>query len=251
MNRSLNNNLTRAVLGAVLTLITCASSASAQAAPEAAKTNVNSVQTFYLANVNEPKETDEIIVALRDVLDPSDKIFLAQSQNAIVVSAPPEQLLVAQKLLKDLDRPRKTYRLVYNITETEEDKRVGSQNFAIAVVSGSRTTFKNGSKIPVATGSYSSGASGTQTQFTYLDIGLNIDASLDESVNGIRLRTKVERSSVTEDKSISGVNEPIVRQMVLEGTSILTPHKQVMLGSLDIPGSTRHLELGVTLELVP
>jgi type II secretory pathway component GspD/PulD (secretin) len=251
MNRSHNSNLTRAVLGAVLTLIICASSASAQSATEAAKPNVNSVQTFYLTNVNEVTEANEVVVALRNMLDPSDKVFLVPSQNAIFVSASPDQLLVAQKLLKDLDHPRKTYRLIYTITETEEDKRVGSQNFAITVVSGARTTIKNGSKIPVATGSYSSGASGTQTQFTYLDIGLNIDASLAESVNGVRLRTKVERSSVTEDKSISGVNEPIVRQMVLEGTSILTPHKQVMLGSLDVPGSTRHLELGVTLELVP
>jgi type II secretory pathway component GspD/PulD (secretin) len=251
MNRSHNSNLTRAVLGAVLTLIICASSASAQSATEAAKPNVNSVQTFYLTNVNEVTEANEVVVALRNMLDPSDKVFLVPSQNAIFVSASPDQLLVAQKLLKDLDHPRKTYRLIYTITETEEDKRVGSQNFAITVVSGARTTIKNGSKIPVATGSYSSGASGTQTQFTYLDIGLNIDASLAESVNGVRLRTKVERSSVIEDKPVSIVNEPIVRQMVLEGTSILIPHKQVMLGSLDIPGSTRHLELGVTLELVP
>ena len=36
----------------------------------------------------------------------------------------------------------------------------------------------------------------------------------------------------------------------LEGTSILTPGKQVMLGSLDVPGSTRHLELGVVVEVV-
>jgi hypothetical protein len=43
----------------------------------------------------------------------------------------------------------------------------------------------------------------------------------------------------------------VIRQTVLEGTSILTPGKQVMLGSLDVPGSTRHLEMGVVVEVVP
>jgi type II secretory pathway component GspD/PulD (secretin) len=239
------------ILGVALALLFSGPDTRAQTAPTVAKPNSNSVQTFYLTNVNEPKEVNEVVVALRNLLDAGDKVFLVPSQNAIFVSAPPDQLMLAQKLLKDLDQPKKTYRLTYTIIETDEGKRVGNQHFAIIVVSGGRTTFKNGSKVPVMTGTSNLGNATSKTEFTYLDVGLNIDASLDESVNGVRLRTKVERSSVAEERAGVGAEDPVIRQTVLEGTSILIPGKQVTLGSLDVPGSTRHLELGVVVEVVP
>jgi type II secretory pathway component GspD/PulD (secretin) len=243
--------LASGILGVTLALVSSRPDAWAQTAPTAGKPNSNSVQTFYLSNVNEPKEVNEVVIALRNLLDPGDKVFLVPSQNAIFVSANPEQLMLAQKLLKDLDRSKKTYRLTYTIAETDDGKRIGSQHFAVIVVSGGRTTFKNGSKVPVLTGASNLGTATSKTEFTYLDVGLNIDASLDESVNGVRLRTKVERSSVAEEKTGVGADDPVIRQMVLEGTSILIPGKQVMLGSLDIPGSTHHLEVEVILEVIP
>jgi hypothetical protein len=85
---------------------------------------------------------------------------------------------------------------------------------------------------------------------TYLDIGMNFDASLDESPSGTRLRTKVEQLGVAEEKSGVGFPDPIIRQTALEGTSILTSGKPLILGSLDVPGSTRHLDVEVVMELL-
>jgi len=65
------------------------------------------------------------------------------------------------------------------------------------------------------------------------------------------LKSKVEQSGVGEQSTIAGVQEPVVRQTVLEGTSILTMGKPLMLGSVDVPGSTRHLDIEVMMELVP
>ena len=206
------------------------------------------VQTFYLTNVSQHSDGDEIVTAVRNILTPEAKVYFVPNQNALILSATPDQLLIAQKVLNDLDRPRKTYRLSYTITEMDGPKRIGTQHFAMVVVSGGRTTLKQGSKFPIATGVYNPG-SGTQTQFTYLDVGLNFDASLDESANGVRLRTKVERSSISEEPSGVGTQDPIVRQTVLEGTSILTPGKPVVLGSLDVPSSTRHLDIEVAMEI--
>jgi len=47
-----------------------------------------------------------------------------------------------------------------------------------------------------------------------------------------------------------GAQDPIVRQTVMESTSFLTQGKPLMLGSVDIPGSTRHLDVEVVMELV-
>ncbi|WP_345945155.1 secretin N-terminal domain-containing protein [Granulicella sp. dw_53] len=222
----------------------------AQTETATAKLSPDTVQkTFYLNNVSQQDAT-EVITTLRNMLDPRVKIFPVTNQNAIVLQATPDQQALAQKLLNDLDRPKKTYRLTYTVTELDSGKRIGTQHFAMIVVAGQRTVLKQGSKIPVITGTYTSGNTSSQNQATYLDVGMNFDASLEEFANGVRLRTKVEQSSVAEEKSGLGAQDPIIRQTVLEGTSVLSPGKPLILGSVDIPGSTRHLDVDVVMEQV-
>ena len=64
------------------------------------------VQTFYLTNASQQNDANEVVVAIRNLLDPSVKIYLVPSQNAIVMRATPDELLFAQKVLNDLDRAR-------------------------------------------------------------------------------------------------------------------------------------------------
>ena len=240
----------RGVMAAGLAL--AAMGAAGQEKPVVARSGPEQVQTFYLSSVTQLKDADEIVTALRNMLDPSVKIYLVPSENALSMRGTPEEIAQAQKLLKDLDRPKKTFRLVYTVTEMDGGKKIGVQHFAVVLASGGRTTLKQGSRVPIATGSYgTSGAAGQQTQFTYLDVGVNIDASIDGYADGVRLRTKVEQSSVAETHSIMGVDEPVIRQTVLEGTSILVQGKPLVLGSADVSGSTRHLDVEVVLESVP
>jgi len=206
-------------------------------------------KTFYLANTNQSNEANEIVTALRNMLDPSVKIYLVPSQNAIVMRSSPENIALAQKLIGDLDRPKKVYRLTYAITEIDGGKRVGTQHIAMIVAGGQRTVMKQGNKVPIVTGSTTEGNS-TQSTVTYLDVGLNFDATLDESVNGVRLRTKVEQLSLAEERSGVGTQDPVIRQTSVEGTSILTEGKPLILGSIDIPGTTRHLDIDVVMEAV-
>jgi type II secretory pathway component GspD/PulD (secretin) len=238
------------IIAAALALSLTGTTARAQTEDAAAKPNSYPTQVLYLNNISSVSEASDIVTAVRNMLDPHDKIFLVQAQNALFVQGPPDQLVLAKKLIDDLDRAKRTYRLTYTITEVDDGKRVGTQHFAMVLVSGQRTTMKQGTKIPVATGSYETGTATSQTQFTYLDIGLNFDATLDESVNGVRLRSKAEQSSLGTDKTIAGVQEPVIRQTVLEGTAVLTPGKPLILGSLDIPDSTRRLDIEVVMEVV-
>jgi hypothetical protein len=117
------------------------------------------------------------------------------------------------------------------------------------VVSGRKTVLKQGSRVPLVTGSLSS-SGGAQTQVQYMDIGLNVDASVEDSGGGVKLNTVVEQSSVAEEKSGLGAQDPIVRQSKLEGTSILTAGKPLILGSMDIASSARHLDIEVVMEPV-
>src|SRR5665213_2509133 len=144
-----------------------------------------------------------------------------------------------------------SYRVTYTLIVSDGGKRTGVQHITMTISAPtSRGTIKMGQKIPVATGSYDGdGKSGVQTQFTYIDVGLNIDANLIEEQNGVQITSKVEQSSVApEPVTIANVKEPIIRQLVLANTSLLTFGKSVVLGSLDIPDSTRHMDIEVAVE---
>jgi type II secretory pathway component GspD/PulD (secretin) len=227
---------------------------SARQARQAIMANptVANIHTYYLKNVSQPSDANEIYTALRNMLPADVKSFLVSSDNAIVVLAGPDQFAIVEELIKNLDRAHRTYRLTYTVSEMDGSKRIDTQHFAMVVAPGQATTLKQGSKVPVVTGSTSaSAAAGVQTQFTYLDIGINFEATVDEFANGIRLRTSVDQTSVGEQKSVAEVQEPVVRQTSLKSSSFLTPGKPLTLGSLDVPGSTRHLDIEVVMEQVP
>ncbi len=94
-------------------------------AKPAAPTAPETVQTFFLNNASEQNDLNDIQTDLRNVLHRA-MIYGVLSQNAITVRATPEDLETARKLVADLDRPRKLYRLTYTITDIDGGKRVGS-----------------------------------------------------------------------------------------------------------------------------
>ena len=210
-------------------------------------------RTFYLSNATQQNDDNEIMVAIRNMLCPSTKVYLVANQKAILVEAATSQLALADKIIHDLDRPAKTYRITYTLTELDAGKTVSTEHFSMLLGDGERSSLKEGNKIPVATGSFtpdSASAGAIQTQFTYLDIGMNFDATVSVSGDSVRLKSKVEDSSLDQPSTIAGVTEPVVRQSVLEGTSILTLDKPAMLGTIDIPNSTRHMDIAVVVEQV-
>jgi hypothetical protein len=142
-----------------------------------------------------------------------------------------------------------TYRLTYTLTEMDGSKRLGTQHFSMTVNPGKNGRIRLGSKVPVATAS-SKPENQTVTQFQYVDVGLNISARLREIAACVSLDSSVEQTSVSEEQSTVGRNDPVIRQARLENTALLTPGKPVMLGSLDVPGSTRHLDVEVVIEVV-
>ena len=249
------------------------------------------VQTFYLTNAVAQNDANEVTTAIRNLLDPSVKVYPVLSQNAIVMRATPDQLLLAQKLLNDLDRTRPEVVVDVAVLEVNKDKmrnlgitlpqsigltpqaspsvtttgtttttgtgtttsstftlnslaNINATNFAVNITGGTlnallndsdtrilqnpriratdgqRAQLKIGSKIPVATGSFNSGAAtgvgtglGVQTQFSYLDVGVNIDMTPTVHYDReVTLKMKIEVLSQNGTVTISGVSEPIIVQ---------------------------------------
>jgi hypothetical protein len=238
----------KAIVGIALAMASSGMSAVAQAQAPDAKASPEIYQTLYLTNLTQENDANELVTDLRNML-PKAKSYYVPSQAAISIRASAEDIALAQKILSDLDKTKKIYRLPYTMTEKDGGKTIGVQHFSIIVASGSKTDFKQGSRVPVEV-SKSSTSGGLATEVTYLDLGVEIDASLDGYLDGVRLRSRVVQSSIVEDKSGVSTQTPVIRQTTLEGTSTLVQGKPLVLGSVDVPGSTRHQEVEVVSELV-
>ncbi len=128
------------------------------------------VQTFYLNNASQQADGNEIVTAIRNLLDPSTKIYLVPSQNAIVMRATPDQLLLAQKLLNDLDRAKPEVVVDVAILEVNRDKL---RNLGITLPQSVTLTPQANPYGASATNTSSSSSSTTSTTTTPSTFTLN------------------------------------------------------------------------------
>ena len=282
------------------------------------------VQTFYLSNAWQQNDLTDVQTAIRNLL-PNAKVYAVASQNAIVMRATPDELMLAEKLINDLDKARpevvvdiavlevsknweKTLGIawpssvgvslqppssststtsttstststaantanlsLYNLAHlkaTDFAVTVGSatanllltdtntkilQNPRIRATDAQKATMTIGSKIPIATGSYQTGAatamvsSLVNTQFQFQDVGVKIEMTPTVHFDrDVTLKIKIEVSSQSGSVTISGVTEPIISQRIVDQVirlregeaSILggIQNKQDMTNSNGIPG---------------
>jgi type II secretory pathway component GspD/PulD (secretin) len=196
------------------------------------------------------KDANEVVTDLRNML-PMAKCYYVPSQGVISMRGSADDIALAQKILADLDRPRKAYRLTYTITETGSGQTDGGQHVTLLASSGGRTDFKQGSKVPLVIGTDPQSGQSPHADVQYQDVGLQIEATLNGYADGIHLRSKIEQSNVADEKSGIGTQDPIFRQTMIDSTTPLVPGKPLILGSLDIPGTNRHQQVEVTAEAIP
>jgi general secretion pathway protein D len=65
----------------------------------------NVIRTFYLTNLSQPNELQDLVNILRTLLD-TQRLQQFPSQQAIVVRGTPDQIAMAEKLINDLDKGR-------------------------------------------------------------------------------------------------------------------------------------------------
>ncbi len=253
------------------------------------------VQTFYLANTAQQNDLNDIQTALRNLLV-NAKLYGVPSQSAIVMRATPDELLLAQKLINDLDKSRPEVVVDVALLEVNRDKsrtigiqlpgtfsvqlqppnstttttgttttgttttgttttgtttnltlnnlaHLNATNFAVTIgqatanlllsdsdtkvlqnpsiraTDGQKADIKIGERIPVATGSYQTGAatavvsSLVNTQFTYLDVGVEIEITpVVHYDRDVTLKIKIVSSQEEGSTNIGGITEPIISQ---------------------------------------
>ncbi len=79
------------------------------------------IKTFYLANLSQPTELQDVVNALRQILEIS-RIQPLQSEGAIIVRGTPDQIALAEKLVDDLDKSKPEVIVDVAIMQISRDK---------------------------------------------------------------------------------------------------------------------------------
>jgi general secretion pathway protein D len=113
------------------------------------------------------------------------------------------------------------------------------QNPQLRSLNGQKATLKVGDRVPIATGSTQSGLSGTavtgltNTQFQYIDVGVNLDVRPHIHSDGeVTLKIVLEVSSVTSYVTIGGISEPVIGQRKVEHEIRLRDGEENLLGGM-------------------
>jgi len=115
------------------------------------------------------------------------------------------------------------------------------ENPEIRAADGVKASLKVGDRIPIATGSFGTplgigtgvGALGVNTQFQYLDVGVNIDILPHVHPDGeISLKVTLEISNQTGTSSIGGISQPIISRRGVDHEIRLKDGETNLLGGI-------------------
>ena len=136
------------------------------------------IKTFYLANLSQPTELQDVVNALRQILEIS-RIQPLPSQGALVVRGTPDQIALAEKLVGDLDKARPEVIVEVAIMQVSRDK---TRNLGISPPTSATVALQNninnttGTTTTTTTTTTSSTTSGTANTINLNRLG-NLNAT--------------------------------------------------------------------------
>jgi len=97
------------------------------------------LKTFYLSNLSQPTELQDVVNAIRAVLD-VQRVQQLLSQNALVVRGTPDQIALAEKLVDDLDKARPEVIIDIAVMQVSKDR---SRTLGLSPPTSATVTLQN------------------------------------------------------------------------------------------------------------
>jgi hypothetical protein len=143
------------------------------------------------------------------------------------------------------------YKMNFAVYELENGKRTNERDYIMVVQArerndGTGSKIKIGTRVPIATGS-----SGNNTQFTYTDVGFDLDCYVVEMANG-KLATRIDMGvssfAVPEQNTNPGSagGQPLFRTLTQHLNTVLSPGKPLVVASTDDVNSNKRIQVEVT-----
>jgi len=168
------------------------------------------VRTFYMSNTLLPQDLTEIVTGLRQLLD-LKRIQQVNSQNAVIIRDTPDKLLLAEKLIRDIDKAKPEVIIQVAVLQARRDRirDLGIQPDTTATLIFTPRTFPN-----TTTTTTSGTTTGTTTATT--TIPLNQLQHLSSSDYSVKLPGATATALLT-DSTTKIIQNPEIR--VVDGQS--------------------------------
>ena len=154
-------------------------------------------------------------------------------------------------------QPVQPYRLDFSFNEVADAKNVNTRHYSMDLTAGEVNEIKIGTRVPVVSGT-NNPSTPAAVQYQYLDVGTNIWAQLREHGDELMLVVRSDVSNLDTNSGDGPVGRspgaerrldlgPVIRQIKISGSTLLTTGKPILIGSMDDPNSKRQFQLEVTV----
>src|ERR1700686_710829 len=216
------------------------------------------LKTFYLSNLSQPTELQDVVNAIRAVLD-VQRVQQLLSQNALVVRGTPDQIALAQKLVDDLDKARPEVMVDIAIMQVSKDK---SRTLGLSPPTSATVTLQSNinTTTPTATGTT---ATGTPTT-TGSNTGLNLNTLGNLNATDFQVTIpSANLSAVMANSDTKLIQNPQIRSLdgqkaslkIGERVPVATGSFQPGIGGVGINPLVntqfQYIDVGVVIEVTP
>jgi general secretion pathway protein D len=228
---------------------------AADSAAKRKEVEQNVLKTFYLQNVSTPNELQEAANMVKQILDVS-RIQLLQAQDAIIVRGTPDQLILAEKLLADYDKPKPEVVIDVAVMEVSRDKIRTLGNVLPTSVSAGLLPIGNTSSGTSTSGASASSSGGALTLNTGGISGIGSFAVAIPSSATFTFLATDSNSKVLQNPQIRVLNNEKATLRIGDRVPIATGSFQpgvVGGGAVSPLVSTQfqYLDVGVNIDITP
>jgi len=213
------------------------------------------LKTFYLTNLSAPTELQDVVNAIRAVLD-VQRVQQLLSQNALVVRGTPDQIALAEKLVEDLDKARPEVIIDIDVMQISRDK---SRTLGFNPPTSATITLQN-NLTASSTSTTTTGTSSTTSGTT--GISLNTLGDLNATNFQVTIPS-ANLSAVMGDTDTKLIQSPQIRSLdnqkaslkIGERLPVATGSFQPGIGGVGINPLVntqfQYIDVGVNIDLTP
>jgi general secretion pathway protein D len=214
----------------------------------------NVVKTFYLGNVSGPTDLQDIVNAIRTVLE-VQRIQQIPSQSAIVIKGTPDQLALASKMIDDIDKSKPEVIVDVWVAQVRRDKL---RNLGITPPQNLQVTLQGtNTTTPTGTGTTTTTSTGTGLNFNDLQHlnSTNYAVTIDQ-VKAVALFSDADTRIMQNPKIRATDNEKatltVADKIPIATGSFGTPLGiGTGVGSVGVNTQFTYTDVGVKMEITP
>jgi general secretion pathway protein D len=217
------------------------------------------LKTFYLTNLSQPTELQDVVNAIRAVLD-VQRVQQLLSQNALVVRGTPDQIALAEKLVEDLDKARPEVIIDIAVMQVSKDR---SRTLGLSPPTSATVTLQNNiNTTTTTTGTTTSGGAGTVSSGSNTGINLNTLGNLNATNFQVTIPS-ANLSAVMSNSDTKLLQNPQVRALdgqkaslkIGDRVPVATGSFQPGIGGVGINPLVntqfQYLDVGVNIDITP